>query len=263
MSTQQLQSAIISLVRYPDLNRAEKIEEFLCGYDLTESERWQVRSLAISPYVSRFGQEQRIKRFNNYVRPAMPVATKLMGKSVAIDEIFCRRFEPAHPWMPVDSLAAAFHDFFLASLDTLRRELSLPEFLGDMVRYEFAEYAVVTYHLEAKWRISPRSLLQPGAIFQIVELDHDLAAYVDAGRDLEREELLKLARPQRRQTLMLFVRSPKGDGSGTSLLSQFEIDDELRVFLQSQLLDEIGAGIGPPACYGDLVELGLCKPVQS
>lgn len=258
MSTQQLQSAILSLVRYPDKHRGEQIEAFLNNFKLSDKEKWQVRALAISPYVSRFGAEQRTKRFNNYVRGVIPVSTLLMGKTIIIDEIFNRHFEPLHPIMPVAQLAEAFCMYLIKNFKRFKKQFRLPPFLGDLLRYEFSEYSIAGYLLERNWKTPRHSYLAPGAVFLILESAWEIQSYYEKAKNLRRSEVLALPAPEKVRTLMLFVKTSKSDNSGEQIFTQFVIDDRVRYFLQSQLGQRPKKAV-LPSYYSELVELGLCK----
>lgn len=261
MSTSQLQAALVSLIRYPELNRGEAMESFLSQYDLNEKEQWQVRSLATSYYVAKFGRDQRATRFDLSVRGTLPLTGSIVSYRTMARDIYGIRFEPSHENLSVAEMAKAFARFFIENADGIAKEFGCPEYLGDLAKYEFAEYSIKGPDAVKDWKLPQGSLLRADVPLDIVTFRYDMVDIVERLRKLE-ESSRKTFTAEAKDTIVLFARIPRADGSGAYTASQFEIDSSLRDFLLSQMTGSSAKAVERPSCYTDLVSLGLCQPLQ-
>ena len=262
MSTSQLQNALVKLVRYPELNRGEKMEGFLAEYDLTETEQWQVRSLASSYYVSKFGRDQRATRFDLNARGILPLTGSVVGYRLMARDVYGIRFEPFHEGLAVGELSKAFARFFIEKADSLATELGLPAYIGDLAKYEFAEYSIKGPTATVDWRLPKGSLLRPDVPLTLVEFRHDIVDLVERLKKTEEDKRNSLI-AEEKPTIVLFTRFPNVQEAGAFTATQFEIDGTLRDFLRGQM-DATSVQRAPslPSCYEDLVSLGICLPVN-
>ena len=261
MSTSQLQNALVNLVRYPELNRGEKLEEFLARYDLTEKEQWQVRSLASSYYVAKFGRDQRATRFDLNARGILPLTGSVVGYRLMARDIYGIRFEPNHEGLAVGELSIAFAQFFIESAGSLASELDLPDYIGDLAKYEFAEYRIKGPSASLGWKPSERSLLRADVPLVLTEFQHDMVELVERLKKTD-EDKRKSIIAEKKPTIVLFTRFPKREEPGTFTATQFEIDETLKDFLLGQMSETAAQNACLPPCYGDLVALVICDPVN-
>jgi hypothetical protein len=258
VSASAVQSALIRLVRFPDSHRGEALELFLADLDLTDRERWQVRSLASSPYVAKFGREQRAARFRNSVRQVIPLTTRVCGGE-RLERLFAPAFEPTRAALTVAAIAREFVAFLGGHRDAWAPSPDGPvdgALVCDLARFEFAEFTAFGSALHA-WRVPEGSLLRPDVPLLVLDFEHDLAGWVDAARALGADAPLPPAPPARGSTI-LFAKVPKADEEDAYVVHQFEIDLSVKTFVAA----ESAGGARPstrPACFDDLVALGLCR----
>lgn len=261
MSTSQLQAALVSLIRYPELNRDERLDEFLARFELTPKEEGQVRALAASYHVKKFGRDQRATRFDLSVKGALPLTGRVVGYKKMARDIYGIRFEPRHEGLAVEEMAQTFARFFIANAETFVRELELPPFAGDLARYELAEYWIKGPTARDDWKLPQGSLLRPDTPLRIEELGHDMVSFVERVRKLDDESITR-AVPERRDTIVLFARVPNTRNPEAFFSKQFEIDATLRDFLRSEMNAATLGSTPLPPCFADLVELGICRAAR-
>jgi hypothetical protein len=258
MSTAALQSAIVELIRSPDSYRGKKLTEFLDRFDLTDKEKWRVRAAAGDHNLKKFGKDQRKKRFTLSVRNVLPWTIKRLGLKIAAEEIYFKHFEPEHPGLGVTELGHKYADFLLEHPE-LFDKYELPEFSKDLLKYEINEFTVNHNDIQNNWTVPEGSLLSPKAPFKIVDLEWDIVSYIEEVKASGKDIITSFV-PEKRPVTLLLVKVPKPDEYEVYLSEQFEIDASLKDFLLSQLEGKSDAPL--PECYNDLVELGLCRPLQ-
>jgi len=255
MSTHGLQLLLNQLIRFPESHRGEEIESFILGFDLSEKEKWQARSLAVSHYVSKFGKERRWKRYRTYVRHFFPVTVKGI-KDQQAQTIFFNEFEPAHPQLRLGEITSKFYRYFLANEERLRATYQFPDYCADTMRYEFAEHCLHFSKPEFVLRGLNGSQVNARAEFIILDLQYDLVSFCEQARPLPEEEIVDL-RPEKSPTIVLLTKIPNSANTEDYSLSQFVIDENLKAFLLNQT-DGGNAVAEIPPCFNELVELGLC-----
>lgn len=261
MSTSHLQNALVKLVRYPELNRGEKLEPFIAEYDLTEKEQWQLRSLASSYYVAKFGRDQRATRFDLNARGILPLTGSVVGYRLMARDIYGIRFEPNHEGLAVGELSIAFAQFFIDKAAPLALELGLPDYIGDLAKYEFTEYRIKGPTAPMQWKVSETSLLLPTVPLALAEFQYDMVELVERLKKTE-EANRKSLLADRKPTIVLFARIPNPQDPGAFTASQFEIDENLRDFLLAQMSEPPASHFSLPPCYEDLVSLGICRSLN-
>ncbi len=255
MSAEQVQAALVRLVRYPAFHRGEEVDAFVAQYELDAREALQVRALASSFYVRKFGLAERRVRFRTSVRDPPPVTVGVLGEAAA-ERLFAERFEPAHPVLGVAEIGGAFVRWFLGAFSALRAESELPPWLADVVRYEFAAFTTFGELLQRTWCVPDGSVLRADAPFTIAALSYDVDAYVEEASDLP-EGVLPERSPPLRPTLMLFARIPRGRPDGERYGCRCVVDESVRAFLEAQRDGRLD--VARPASYATLVKLGLCN----
>jgi hypothetical protein len=258
MSAADVQSALVRIVRLPDAHRGAAIEELLADLDLNEREKWRLRALATSPYVAKFGREQRAARFQNSVRQVIPLTVRVLGEE-RLESVFGAAFEPAHAALGVADIARAFVEFLVEGWDAWAGPLVAPAFARDLARFELAEFSALGFALAGRWRVPAASLLRPDVPLLVLDLDYDLARWVEDARAVKGDEAFPYETPPMRPNTVLFARvrrkDPREDDDDAYVLHQFEIDASVKAFLAAE-----GSPIASrPACFAELVALGVCR----
>ena len=261
MSAEGLQSALIALVRFPDNNRGKQARDFVKQFDLTDGEEWQVLSLASSYYVAKFGREQRTKRFDICIKGFLPITVKVVGAKIMAWDIFGRKFEPLYPKLGVAEITKTFGHFFLQHGHAIRDEFKLPPYIVDLARYEFAVYLVKGKSLESEWHVPQNSLLLKTSVLSIIELEYDILDFVEKAKGLTDDDLRSLtARASANIVLIAKVPKPKSQNDAR-LVYQFQIDNDVRCFLEGELREPVPEARKLPTCFSELVTLGICRPL--
>jgi hypothetical protein len=258
MSAEQLQSGLLQLVRYPESFRLENGSAFISSFDLTKKEQNQLRLLAESQFVSNFGKERRWKRFRTYILHVFPLTVKSIGIEKA-KRIFNYQFDLNYPVLELSKITHTFYSFFMAQEGRLRSEFKYPAFVADILRYEFAEYTFHWSLSESLPNIHKDSVLNPNIPFVMLDFQYDIGAFVEQTKGLDEVALSTLA-PEKISNIILFIKIFSAELSEDYSLSQFNIDEELQLFLKQQLKHPPEKATAYPSCYSDLVEIGLCKP---
>ncbi len=258
MSAEQVQAAMVNLIRYPEMNRGTQLDAFLQQYDLSASEVWKVRSLATSYYVAKYGRDQRSARFDISIKGTLPVSVKVAGARKMARDIYGGKFEPFHENMPVAEISRAFAKFFLENSEKLCQEFELPAFLPDLVRFEMTEHFIRGPLAVPAWKVPAGSLLRPDAPNAVIKLQYDIQPFLEKARIVKDEEV-KTMSPEKKAVIVFFARVPKAQQEDIFRLHQFEIDDELALFLELEQKDDPGRDRKLPPCFADLVDLGICR----
>lgn len=264
MTLQHFQIALANLIRNPPL--------FLAGYELSADEVLALEHFARDRLVKDFSAEMRDKRWSAICR-----VTSCLHPFIAPRQLkeLCREdFEAKHAQTHFADIALAFLDYLAHDehAKSALREL-VPNYFADLVEYLYTVSYFSLNVSEKHGAPAPGSLLSHTCL-SILELEYDvreLAEEIIEPRDLKRteylaqeddtsgEELLQRhvnAEVEKRPLTLLFV----AEQTPTEFRS-FEIDADLKNFLIHQLRDPT-VPTPLPGCYADLVELGLCSPLN-
>ena len=177
-------------------------------------------------------------------------------------DIYGIRFEPYYEGLAVGELSKAFAKFFIDNAESFASELGLPGYIGDLAKYEFAEYRIKGPIAGLDWNLPKGSLLRPDVPLALAEFQHDMVDLVERLKKTE-EDKRKSVTAEKKPTIVLFTRFPSAQDPGTFTATQFEIDVTLRDFLLGQMNETLALKTPPlPPCYEDLVSLGICLPVN-
>lgn len=261
MSTAQLQSALVTLIRYPELNRGQELEDFIGRYELSPKEQWQVRSLATSYYVAKFGRDQRATRFDLSVNGVFPLTCRVVGVKIMARDIYGLKFEPFHEGLPVSDISRVFAEFFIENAEKFILDLKLPEYVGDLAKYEYAEYWIKGPFCPKEWKVSKDSLLKDSVPLKIDTFNFDVQTLASTIKKADSDEALKGIKPEKKDLTLLFARIPKEENAQAFLSKQFAIDASLSEFFKEEMLKvgESGEKRTLPEAYPQLVKLGLCR----
>jgi len=270
MSTLEFQKALIKLIKLPDHYRGKDLDEFLVKFDLTKSEQWQLRSLSASPYVKSFASLQRKKRFSENVMSVFSFGMRILGKEKSFD-LYYNKFEPDFLNTPEDDKPREFIEFLR------KQEFDLSanpwgDCISDILEYEYSEYLLYGSHLEAEWKVSPSSLLNPNKPFIIKDFDYGVVEYFEELNAMDEETKDDVEDPNAVDTREITLLPKKNPGTilflkitledGLEQFEQFEINDDIKKFLQGQLKDSPDNVPSLPDFYNDLLEVGLVKSVH-
>lgn len=257
MSASQVQTAILQLVYLPEQFRGSQLDQFLGKFDLTEEEKWQVRAVAASPLVTKFGKDQREKRILYNVKKFLPNTFLAAGEGQKIENFFAKYYEPS-PESHVDDTETcrAFVEFCVKNQDKFF-ESGLSTLLLDLMQVEYFDSALKIGERYFDWKVPDTSLLNPEAFFEILELRHDVPEFLEKIDGMDKE-LIPQTQATERPVLLLMVRTPS-ENPENMIIDQFEIDESLKTFLESQ---KLGESSPKPECFEELVDLGLCRNLQ-
>lgn len=269
MSTLEFQKALVQLVKMPSHNRGEQLESFLGGFDLTEAEQWQLRSLSVSPFVKSFATLQRKKRFGSNVMEVFPLGMRVMGQTLSLD-IYYNHFEPKF----IDTNEEKKPEEFIAFMREFTKSKKSEPWsacISDILEYEYCEYQLYGGHTQKSWSPNIDSVLRSEAPFIIRNFKFDIIPFVESVKELDEIEAQKEKDrrdseqvqeipflPEKRESSILFMKSVLE--TGEEELEQFEVDSDLFDFLTNQLSSVPTRAENCPAFYEDLVEAGLVKP---
>ncbi len=254
MSLAQVQSALAMLIRLPERNRNEEVESFLKSYELDAHEERQVRKLALDPNVTKFGRSMEGVRMET-ITNALGISGKLIRIEV-LEYIHRNLFGPKATQIVLWGLPPAFLDFLLSDAEAgkIVRDTA-PPYIFDVLSFERDQLKFLRNDLTIENSPSPVGSLLAHHAFICVKLNYDIPdLLLNAGT--QDEAKIKAYTPKERTLTLLMI--PKAEGKGCRY---FEVDESIAEFLQGQ---RTGASSAPgiPESYADLVNLGLCRPLQ-
>jgi hypothetical protein len=177
MSLPAFQEALALLIRLPEANRVgDASEMFLSGFDLTQTELSQLRSLMKDPNVQKFGRIMRGARFEGLVRQL-----KILGKLLPQDliERMCQLdFEPVAAKFTARYYPIMFCEWLLANPTMLAKFSNiLGTMTEDLVRYEHAQLLFRRQVLDRNTP-TPGTTLLRHLCFHVIRTQFDVAEYL-------------------------------------------------------------------------------------
>lgn len=260
-----LQSALAYVIRFNNEATRKNLDEIVALYDLSLDEKETLAHVAAQQRVKAYSEEMYIARYR-ITLDALGFLTDLVDNN-KLRQLWEEEFDPKHLDVVYEDLVIEFTNFLL----TDERGLALittntPAYSLDVVKYMHAVFTFSHNHLPKSPRQREQSHLSDRA-FTILDLDHDVRAYcttmldrmphvhdnAHAAEHCGEHELPPP--PSRKKISLLFIASDV-----KTEFRSFEIDQELKSFLQGEC-DEALERKNLPPCFGDLVSLGLCKPL--
>lgn len=247
MSLLQFQTALAKLIRLPEKNRGEYLERFLEGFEFTENERVRIRHLAENPLVAKYGRSMAGVRWET-PELQLRLTQRLVPKS-ALECLYYEIFEP----QAVDVYLPNITDRFLSCLidDSAAHKIlreAAPPSVFDAMKFERIQLAFFRGDIMMEKEPAPAHSSLRHHAFRCLALDYDIPAFLSAAP--EQNPL-----PLERKLMVLFIPDETAPGA-----RYFEIDSPLAQFLET-LKENPQTNIELPSSFGDLVELGLCRPL--
>ena len=256
MSTAQLQLALVELIKSPDAHRGEEIDTFLDNYNLTESEKWQVRGLCGNPTIAKFGRDLREKRYGFGILKSLQFTKKIVDHD-RFRKLMFDRFEPLHAEVKEKKIFGAFVKYIHANPE-VAEEYGITSLIRDIITYEYNQFVINADDMyKQDWSVPQDSLLNPDCPIIVSNYDNkvmEAIAAIDCECGLTDLEAFKGA------TKILFLKRVTNVEEEEHVCEQFEIDQSMSNFLTAQLAGESIQDL--PDFYGDLVEVGLCRPLN-
>lgn len=248
MSAANFQTVMAHLIRFPDTSLTTVLK--LVGDPaLSDREKAQLSTMASDPMVRKFGSKMRYCRQRDALT-VMPMSAARIPTAL-VDELFHERFENSTTSTNFVMLGVHFLEFLLRDEISLHKLSAERESIVDFLRYEHAKAWIVRQPLYvADPTVSPHSKLAHGA-FCVIDVGHDIPA-VDRARHQGES---RLAEPAPRAMKLLFFRTPM-----RPFYRMFQIDESLASFLRVQRdSPTCPTALSLPACFADLVKIGLCR----
>lgn len=259
MSSEQAQSAMVELIRYPELNRGTALDAFLQKFQLTSYEKSQLISLAKNSELLNYGVRRRLRRFQKTIQDRLPISVRTLGLS-KLEKIFYDDFEVLHPKILQKEVADKFAAYFEEWFSTLAKKYDIPAFGIDLLKFEYADSSLRKGRLLDCWL--PRyddSYLQPGVSLIILELSYDIIPFLELAQNEAIVTEAQYPRLLPNSKTILLSRIPHVSDGGQHIIGNYEIDAELKKFFEEQLLSNTRISREQlPACYTDLVAAGIC-----
>jgi hypothetical protein len=250
MSLQGFQSALASVIRAYDAHETNNINELALSYELTHDEKLTLENLINQQRLKAYSEELFLSRWT-IIRDALEFLSPFVDLK-AMSDFWEKNFEPKSKAVVYEDLALKFVEYLAYDPVGLKFiTTNTPAFMASLMRYVHAVFTF-RHNVLPIMTLSPHSLLT-GRYFAVLTLDHDVREFFADLMEVENFKDVNLQDPPALKTTLLFI----ADDEITEFRS-FEIDDELHTFLLKQLNGEI---TGTPACYQDLVDAGLCKPM--
>lgn len=255
MSTLDFQKALVQLVKLPDHFRENDFQNFLSTFDLTQREKDQLNFLIKEKFLASFAKKERNNRFALNAGIIYKNLFKFLDRNI-VKKIYTEEFEPVTVGntkdIKVSTIAKEFKNFLIEHSFLETNSLD-KNFLEDVIEYDFCEFQIYGGRIDQSWHIKANSLLNPKTPFIIKDFRYDLLPYIEL---FDNSQNKNIPAPKEKETTLLFMRSKNDEGEA---MEQFEIDDNLKQFLASQLKGEYSKDL--PDCYQDLIDLELCVPL--
>ncbi|MEZ4741660.1 MAG: hypothetical protein R3B45_04310 [Bdellovibrionota bacterium] len=134
MSHNHFQHALAMLIRLPEKNRGEKLQEFLENFDLSDSEYRQLQSLSTDSRPAKFGRIMRDGRWGDLFGQ-LKIISHFIDNTL-LKEIWQEYFEPFYVKTRARYAAIEFLDFMINNTNLLGNQ---PAYTQDLLRFEQAQ----------------------------------------------------------------------------------------------------------------------------
>lgn len=249
MSLQSFQSALAYVIRAYE-GPTSDFEKVITNYALTEKETFLLKNVMEQQRLKAYSEELFRSRFI-----IISEALEFLQSFLDFEEmrtLWATDFEPKSTNVFHEDLVLKFTEYLAHDPKGASFVASSPkQFLPSLINYIYCIF-LFKHNILPKLSLPSHSLLT-GRYFRIIELDYDVREFFAELMELEEVKKTALKEPEKKKITILFV----ADDEVTEFRS-FEIDKELKAFLEQQLTE--GTSLKHyPSFYQDLVELGLCK----
>lgn len=251
MSLAETQAALALLIRLPEQHRGEDLEPFLGRFDLSSSERDQIRSLARDNRVVKYGRSMRGVRLQQVERRLRLVKRYLSLE--AIHYLYRGPFESSATLVPSDRLDLAFLQFLLVDPEAQRvlREAA-PPFITDVIKLDLAQ-ARLRREITRERCPAPETSRLVHHAFLIIDLNHDVPGVLQ--RLSQQEKDASIVPDERTIKVLLVARE------GPPGCRMFEIDTAVQEYLSAEREGRQGIALPRESC-DELVRTGILRPLS-
>jgi hypothetical protein len=261
MSLQSFQSALAYVIRSHDLVKEHNLQDICQQYELNSDEKHALVYIWQQKFLKAYSEEMYIARLR-IITESVEFLYLYIDKH-ALRSFFDDDFEPINHEILYEHLVEKFMEQLL-STDAGQKLLTVgaPPFLVNVIQYLHCVFSFMHGRMPKSVTVPVNSLLT-GRYFKILDLNYDVRYMCSTflGLHHKRDVTEKLSReiigdPPKQDLTIMFV-----DGEKNSDFRTFEINQELKTFLLEQVSSN-QADKYLPSCYGDLVEMGLCRPLD-
>lgn len=252
MSLQSFQSALAYVLRSFDAEQRKNLDELSLMYDLSSDEKITLGHLLNQYQLKSYSEELFLARWT-IIREGLEFLSPFIDMK-AMSDLWEKHFDPQSNAIVQEDLVLKFLEFLVFDPRGLSfLSTNTPAFLPSLVHYLLAVFTFK--HNSLPEHSLPSDSVLTKRYFMIIDLDYDVREFFAELLELNELSTMSFKAPPEGALCLLFVAADKA-----TEFRSFEIDEELASFLKAELKVEKGPRVFPP-CYGDLVELGLCKPL--
>lgn len=253
MSLQSFQSALAYVIRSFDAENKRDLNDLSRLFDLSCDEKFTLDNIINQQRLKAYSEELFLARWT-IIREALDFLKPLIDMK-AMSDLWEINFEPKSAHIIHEDLVLKFVEYLISDKKGITFiSTNTPAYLPSLMRYIHTVFTFNHNYLP-KHTISPHSVLTD-RYFKIIKLEYDVREFFSHLVEFEDLANMQLKAPPKNNITLLFV----ADDEVTEFRS-FEIDHELESFLNNQLECKTSEN-SSIACYEDLVDLGLCKPLK-
>ncbi len=250
MSLHSFQSALAYVLRAFDGDNVKNIDDLAQKYALSSDEKFTLGNIIHQQSLKSYSEELHLARWT-VIREGLEFLQPYIDFRSMYD-LWEKNFDLKNTNIVQEDLALKFLEFLVfdpvgSAFISENKYLFMP----DLMRYICSVFTFRSSRLP-KLVLSPQSSLT-GRYFAVLNLSYDVREFFAELADAENLEEPSLPPPPQRDITLLFVASDE-----VLEFRSFEIDQEVTNFLANELTGN-SLKLERPACYDDLVELGIFK----
>ena len=256
MSTTNLQIALVDLIKNPHSYRQDKeFTQYANSFDLSTSEQSILKEMTKNVFISKFGKDLIDKRYHFGILKHLKHTRKLVDPGM-LRNFLQEKFEPLFKKVKEKELFQTLYDY-LSYADHGIEAYGISPLAIDVMRYENLEFQInASDKYKDLWQVPKNSKLNPNTSFLIGDFSFDVLEAIEKLPAEAAKTPVEMAEDFSKNTIILFVRRAVSQNEEVYLSEQFEIDENVANFLNSQLAGEWDKPL--PEFHSDLVELGVC-----
>ena len=251
MSFKEASKVMAMLIRLPDHNRGEGLEELFNEYDLTEKEKSQLLALANNREVLKFGNKMRLGRIT-YLKNVIDTTLKFIPFE-KFESLLKEHFDPYNTSVEFLELFEAYLRFFFKNKMAYNIiSEDAPPFAMEIFKFELIQ-AIFEYGGFENRNNIPKNSPLTGMGHHLEKFEYKIVDFMETGKATEGFDYTKSS-PEKKESFLIFVASTETDEG----FRMFELDEEHFNFIRS--LEEDNPNLDNlPKSYNDLADLGLVK----
>lgn len=253
MNLHSFQSALAYAIRSFDGSETKNVDDLARIYDLSCDDKATLEQLITQQRLKAYSEELFSSRWT-IIREALMFLQSLVDLR-AMSDLWEQDFEKKSTRVIQEELALRFVDYLVndpKGLDFISN--NTPPYFPDLMRYvraifTFKHNKLPHHDVKTKSALTDR-------YFEILQLHYDPREFLAELVELDDSTEITIPPPEKRDVKLLFVESDV-----VTEFRSFEIDDEVEQFLRNELRGNMEHN-PRPSCFEDLVEIGLCKPLD-